>query len=74
VISALNLVLKQHASRGGFRLGQNRYFFTPRERLQLSQGVQAWQGFFISVRPVFKQLMVLTSLPFLVATNRHVCR
>jgi eukaryotic translation initiation factor 2C len=58
VISALNLVLQQHASRGGFRLGKNRYFFTPRERLQLGMGVQAWQGFFLSVRPAFKQLMV----------------
>jgi eukaryotic translation initiation factor 2C len=58
VISALNLVLRQHASRGGFRLGRNQYFFTPNEHLQLSMGVDAWQGYFLSVRPTFKQLMV----------------
>jgi eukaryotic translation initiation factor 2C len=58
VISALNLVLRQHALRSGFRLGKNQYFFTPQERRQLSMGVQAWQGFVLSVRPVFKQLMV----------------
>jgi hypothetical protein len=39
VISALNLVLRQHASRGGFRLGRNQYFFTPNEHLQLSRGL-----------------------------------
>jgi eukaryotic translation initiation factor 2C len=58
VISALNLVLRQHASRGGFQLGRNQYFFTPQEHLQLTMGVEAWQGFFLSVRPAFKKLTV----------------
>jgi eukaryotic translation initiation factor 2C len=58
VLSAINLVLRQRAPRGGFQLSKKRYFFTPRERLELSTGVQAWQGFVLSVQPVFKQLMV----------------
>ncbi|PCH34807.1 Piwi-domain-containing protein [Wolfiporia cocos MD-104 SS10] len=59
LMSALNLVLQQHAANTGIRVGKNRYFFggssTP---MQLSLGVEAWRGFFISVRPTFKQLMV----------------
>jgi eukaryotic translation initiation factor 2C len=56
-------VLQQHASRTGFRVGKNRYFHTPtdRERFNLGQGVNAWKGFFLSVRPTFGQLMVSRS-------------
>ncbi|PCH39090.1 hypothetical protein WOLCODRAFT_158615 [Wolfiporia cocos MD-104 SS10] len=48
-----------HAANTGTRVGKNRYFFggssTP---MQLSMGVEAWRGFFISVRPTYKRLMV----------------
>ncbi|KAG5643974.1 hypothetical protein DXG03_009263, partial [Asterophora parasitica] len=59
LVSALNLVLQQHASRNGVRVGKNRYFFpTSAHKVSLGPGVEAWQGFFTSVRPTFKELMV----------------
>lgn len=66
LISALNLVLAQHANRtGGFRVGKNsnKYFFPtsdliPALRLRELPGLYMKQGFFVSVRPAFKQLMV----------------
>ncbi|KAF8632130.1 hypothetical protein AX15_002024 [Amanita polypyramis BW_CC] len=64
-ISALNLIMQKHASRTGIRLGRwddngaSRYFFEPGDRnIELARGVELWKGFFISVRPTFKQLMV----------------
>ncbi|KAJ7471966.1 argonaute-like protein [Mycena latifolia] len=59
IISALNLVLQQHPTRTGVRVGKNRYFFpTSDEPFQLSPGIIAFQGFYTSVRPTYKQLMV----------------
>ncbi|TCD66063.1 hypothetical protein EIP91_001871 [Steccherinum ochraceum] len=60
LISALNLVLQQHAARTGTRVGKNRYFFATGNNADppLSLGLYARQGFFLSVRPTFKQLMV----------------
>ncbi|KIK27482.1 hypothetical protein PISMIDRAFT_674841 [Pisolithus microcarpus 441] len=67
VIAAYNLVLQSHAAHNGVRVrsgrdgGGSRYFFPPRqnERFDLSSpGVVAWKGFFMSARPVYKQLMV----------------
>jgi eukaryotic translation initiation factor 2C len=61
LVSALNLVLQTHAARTGVRVGQNRYFFPSRdsrERFELAPGVEAWKGFFMSARPVYKELMV----------------
>jgi len=66
-LSALNLILQYPASHNGVRLGKKdsngatKYFFDPSEihsDIRLSTGVQVWRGFFISVRPTFKQLMV----------------
>jgi eukaryotic translation initiation factor 2C len=59
-ISALNLVLQQHASQEGWRVGRNRHFFAslPNEKRSLGLGVEALRGFFSSVRPVYKGLMV----------------
>ncbi|KAK2467586.1 hypothetical protein APHAL10511_000441 [Amanita phalloides] len=64
-ISALNIILQYHASRSGVRLGkrdsngESKFFFdTEQFRRPLVPGVEAWQGFFISVRPAFGQLMV----------------
>jgi eukaryotic translation initiation factor 2C len=76
LISALNLVLGQYATRtGGFRVGResnkdkskirysNKYFFptsdlVPALRLRELPGLYMKQGFFLSVRPAFKELMV----------------
>jgi len=59
LISALNLVLQQNASRTGVRVGKSRYFFPETfEKYKLSDGVFALQGFYASIRPVFKELMV----------------
>lgn len=67
VLSAYNLVLQAHAAHRGVRVGSGgesrgggRYFFPPeaRENFSLSLGVEAWKGFFMSARPVYKQLMV----------------
>ncbi|KAG6810227.1 hypothetical protein H0H92_012816 [Tricholoma furcatifolium] len=59
LVSALNLVLQQHASRTGVRVGQNRYFFpSSSQQFRLGPGVVAFQGFYASVRTTFKELMV----------------
>ncbi|KAJ6632516.1 Piwi-domain-containing protein [Mycena sp. CBHHK59/15] len=59
IISALNLVLQQHPTRTGVRVGKNRYFFpTSSQSFRLSTSVVAFQGFYTSVRPTYKQLMV----------------
>ena len=59
LVGAYNLVLQHHASHNGVRVGKNRYFFpSSGQRLELSTGVEAWRGFFMSARPVYKELMV----------------
>lgn len=59
IVGAYNLVLQHHASHNGFRVGKNRYFFpTQGQRMEISIGVEAWRGFFMSARPVYKELMV----------------
>ncbi|KIJ59485.1 hypothetical protein HYDPIDRAFT_118463 [Hydnomerulius pinastri MD-312] len=60
LVGAYNLVLQYHASHTGVRVGKNRYFFPSdaRQPLELSPGVEAWRGFFLSARPVYKELMV----------------
>ncbi|KAH0832184.1 Piwi-domain-containing protein [Lanmaoa asiatica] len=59
IVSAYDLVLQYHASHNGVRVGKNRYFFPPGGKpLNLSTGLEAWRGFFMSARPVYKELMV----------------
>jgi len=60
LVSALNLVLQTHAARTGVRVGKNRYFFSSQDSrpFELAPGVEAWKGFFMSARPVYKELMV----------------
>ncbi|KAJ7854324.1 argonaute-like protein [Mycena olivaceomarginata] len=59
IISALNLVLQQHATRTGVRVGKNKYFFpTTSQHFQLSPGIVAFQGFYTSTRTVSEQLVV----------------
>ncbi|EIN14516.1 argonaute-like protein [Punctularia strigosozonata HHB-11173 SS5] len=63
IIAALNLILAAHPNRsvgGGVMVGRNRFFF-PSERsppVSLGGGLEAWRGFYSSVRPAYKQLMV----------------
>jgi hypothetical protein len=63
VISALNLVLSTHPNRtqagGGVVVGRNRYFFpSASPPFPLGGALEAWRGFYSSVRPAFNQLMV----------------
>ncbi|TFK46333.1 Piwi-domain-containing protein [Heliocybe sulcata] len=58
LLSALNLVLQQHPSHAGMRVGKNRYFFPSGRGIHIAPGVEAFQGFFTSVRPTHRQLMV----------------
>ncbi|KAG6865176.1 hypothetical protein C0991_004724, partial [Blastosporella zonata] len=61
VISALNLVLQSHPNRSagsGVMVGRNRFFF-PSDSVatSLGGGLEAWKGFYSSVRPAHNQLM-----------------
>ncbi|KAJ2922390.1 hypothetical protein H1R20_g14704, partial [Candolleomyces eurysporus] len=63
IVSALNLVLGAHPNRSdgpGVMVGRNRWFFkAPGEQpTDLGAGLEAWKGFYSSVRPSHNQLMV----------------
>lgn len=62
IISALNLILAAHPNRSGgdgIMVGRNRYFFAGAEPpVPLGGGLEAWKGFYSSVRPTHNQLMV----------------
>ncbi|KAG2007096.1 argonaute-like protein [Coprinopsis cinerea AmutBmut pab1-1] len=62
VISALNVILASHPNRTGgpgVMVGRNRWFFRSAETpTGLGMGLEAWRGFFSSVRPTHNQLMV----------------
>ncbi|EGO01021.1 hypothetical protein SERLA73DRAFT_167206 [Serpula lacrymans var. lacrymans S7.3] len=59
VIAALNVILAAHPQRGGVVVGRNRYFFrAAAPPVPLGGGLEAWKGFYSSVRPAHKQLMV----------------
>ncbi|KAK7022960.1 hypothetical protein VNI00_016850 [Paramarasmius palmivorus] len=59
LLAALNLVQQRHATQKGIRVGTSKYFFPLESQGHfLSPGVQAIQGFYVSVRPVYKQLAV----------------
>jgi hypothetical protein len=48
------------------RVGKNRYFFpSSAEKIKLGPRVEAWQGFFASVRPTYKELMVNVYVSYL---------
>ena len=62
VVSALNLILTAHPSRaaGGVMIGRNKFFHSSDTEppISLGGGLEAWRGFYSSVRPAHKQLMV----------------
>lgn len=58
LISALNLIMQRQAAQHGFRFGKNRYFFDDGVKRRLGPQIIAHMGFYSSVRPVYKQLMV----------------
>ncbi|KAJ7764554.1 argonaute-like protein [Mycena maculata] len=61
VIAALNIILAAHPNRagGGVMVGRNRFFTPSDERpVSLGGGLEAWRGFYSSVRPAHHQLMV----------------
>jgi hypothetical protein len=59
LVSALNLVLQQYANKVGVRVGKSRYFFPlSSQTFLLGPGVEAMQGFYASIRPAYKELMV----------------
>ena len=60
LISSLNLVLKQHARRTGVKVSAGHFSFPQATlRMPIRPGeLYATQGFFVSVRPAYKQLMV----------------
>ena len=79
IISAFQLITTFHASTSGTRFGKNKYYFAPNlfgeGQRDLSPGLEAWKGFFTSVRPVYKQLMVNVNVcmsPFFVPTENLV--
>ncbi|KAI0078016.1 Piwi-domain-containing protein [Panus rudis PR-1116 ss-1] len=58
-VAALNLILQQHANRTGVRVGKNKYFLpSSNEVFPLTLGLEARRGYFLSVRPMYKQLTV----------------
>lgn len=58
-ISALNLILQKQAATTGVRVGQNKYVLPDSDRFSLKVGLlDAYRGFFVSIRPTFDRLMV----------------
>ncbi|KAF7293020.1 Argonaute-like protein [Mycena indigotica] len=59
LISAMNLLLASHANRTGVQVGRNRFFVpSPGRASDLGGGLEAFRGFYSSVRPAHNQLMV----------------
>lgn len=59
--SALNMITQSFGARHGRRVGRafSKYFYdTPTKPVSLSPNLEAWQGFALSIRPAFKQLMI----------------
>jgi eukaryotic translation initiation factor 2C len=62
IISLFNVILGAHPNRsggGGVLVGRNRFFFrSAMQPFSLGGGLEAWKGFYSSVRPTHNQLMV----------------
>ena len=63
VVNAMNIIIAAHPNRvtgGGIMVGRNK-FFHPSDTMQavpLGGGIEAWRGFYSSVRPSWKQLVI----------------
>ena len=62
IISLFNVILAAHPNRSegsGVLVGRNRFFFkNAMPPVSLGGGLEAWKGFYSSVRPTHNQLMV----------------
>ncbi|KAH8101753.1 argonaute-like protein [Cristinia sonorae] len=63
IVSALNLILQAYPNRStgqGVMVGRNKFFHPSAAQppFNLGGGLEAWRGFYSSVRPAHKQLMV----------------
>jgi len=59
MLSAFNIILAKYPSQHGIMVGRNKWFFpTPNSASSLGGGLEAFRGFYSSVRPSFQQLMV----------------
>ncbi|KIJ43810.1 hypothetical protein M422DRAFT_47658 [Sphaerobolus stellatus SS14] len=61
LISALNIILAKAPMGQGVKVGRERFFFrslTETHPLNLGAGLEAWKGFYSSVRPTVNSLMV----------------
>ncbi|KAG9124555.1 hypothetical protein FRC07_011142 [Ceratobasidium sp. 392] len=59
MLSAFNILLTKYPSQHGVMVGRNKWFFpTPGQASDLGVGLEAYRGFYSSVRPSFQQLMV----------------
>ena len=59
ILTVVNIILQQHAAKSGIRVGNGRYFFPAMiPPSPLGARLDAWKGFFVSVRPAYNQLMV----------------
>ncbi|KAG8690952.1 hypothetical protein FRC08_010309 [Ceratobasidium sp. 394] len=59
MLSAFNILLAKYPSQHGVMVGRNKWFFpTPGQAADLGTGLEAYRGFYSSVRPSFQQLMV----------------
>ncbi|KAG8855769.1 hypothetical protein FRB91_001714, partial [Serendipita sp. 411] len=57
IVSAINLIIQMQSSRTGIRVGRNRHFFGPPVQ-SIGNGVEAWRGYYASVRPAWNTMMV----------------
>ncbi|KAG8775710.1 hypothetical protein FRC12_001319 [Ceratobasidium sp. 428] len=70
MLSAFNILLAKYPSQHGVMVGRNKWFFpTPGQALPLGTGLEAYKGYYSSVRPSFQQLMVNVN----VATTAFYC-
>ncbi|KAF8523721.1 Piwi-domain-containing protein [Hysterangium stoloniferum] len=59
LLSALNIILAKFAFTRGVKVGRDRFFFKGAGgSMDLSGGLEAWKGFYSSVRPTVNNLMV----------------
>lgn len=62
MVTAFNLILGAHGNRfngGGIMVGRNRFFFPgSSEAFNLGGALEAYKGFYSSIRPAHRQLLV----------------